>query len=135
MQTGLSSTVSWIFSVTLDDLDDIVRGERPFDPEKFVIVEGTVESVMELDGNEESYLVFVELVKGRWIGLEEIGVTKCYVRFAGPEFSGLLSSRPIGDGSTVSLNSRVLVVGNLGVLEAEDGSPIPVVIAIYARVL
>lgn len=123
------------FSATLEDLDEIVRGERPFDPEKLVIVEGAVESITVVNREEESFLAFAELVKGRWIGLEEIGVTTCYVQFAGPEFSGRLSSRPAEDGSTVSLNSRVLVVGNLGVLEAEDGNPIPVVIAIYARVL
>lgn len=126
------------FSVSTADLVELVRSGRAdeIDPEKYLILEGSVASTLLLDPNEETYWAIVELVAGEWIGLEEIEVYRVFVYLEGPQFSNRVVERmPRDPGPEIIQNNTDLTVvaSFLGVTDGGDGTDVPVVGAIAVR--
>jgi len=126
------------FSMSTADLVEIVRSEAydRIDPDKYLILQGSVASTMILDPSVETYQALVELVSSEWLSLSEIAVYKVFVLLEGPDFSDRVVERlPRDPGPEIILtNSQLMVVGEfIGVAEDTDGSTVPVVSAVALR--
>jgi hypothetical protein len=126
------------FSISTAELVAMARSEQydRIDPDKYLILQGSVASALVLDPNVETYQALVELVASEWHGLENIEVYKVYVLLEGPEFSNRVVERlPRDPGPEIILtNSELLVVAEfLGVTDDVDGSVVPVVTAVSIR--
>ena len=123
-------SLSRLYKLVQDDAYDLI------DPDRYMILQGSVASTAVLDPNEETYQSLLEIVDGEWVGLESITIYRVYVLLVGPEFAARVPDRPPRDpGPEVILtNSTVMVVGQfIGVLDEEDGSVSPVIEAIAIR--
>ena len=126
------------FAISTAELVELVRTEEfdRIDPDKLLILQGSVASTLVLDPTLETYQALVELVASRWVGLERIEVYRVYVLLEGPDFSNRVVERlPRNPGPEIILtNSELLVVAEfIGVTDGDDGSVIPVVTAIAIR--
>lgn len=126
------------FSLSTKELVELVRTEdfARIDPERYLILQGSVASTTVLDPSVETYQALVELVASEWVGLTDIEVYRVYVLLNGPEFSTRVVERmPRSPGPEIILaNSELLVVGQyVGAAEGDDGTLIPVVAAIALR--
>jgi hypothetical protein len=105
------------FSVTvktLERLDPATARDFRLD-ERFLLLDGTVNTVEVLDPEESRYQVIVELVSGEWIGLEEVRSYRCLVLFSGPEYARVFPRRAPRDAGprVITPNDRVLMVARL----------------------
>jgi hypothetical protein len=103
-------------------------------PAKFVILNGTYDSVLEAD--ESAGTVIIELVTGEWIGLEDVKSYHCLVQFTGPEYLKAFPVKvPANAGPDVFAKSaRLLVVAApLGVVELTDGRTVWLLEGVYYR--
>ncbi len=99
-----------VFNRSIESLGKAFERGVKIDTDKFYILNGTVSSVKVVNRKRASYEVLVEIVSGRWIGLDRIEVYKVVVRFKGPQFYGfILTRRP-------RRVTRPLVLPNTGVL-------------------
>ncbi len=126
------------FSTTLKDLSQQVQsdGGASVDPNRYLILEGTVASIMIADPNPDSYVAVVELVRGEWIGLEQINLFRVYVIMEGPTFAERLPLRMPRDPGPeiITTNSKLMVIGQFqGVDEGAGGEAVPVVRAAFVR--
>ena len=126
------------FSVSTADLVQLTRSERydEIDPDRYLILQGSVASTLVLDPAVETYQALVELVASEWTSLANIDVYKVYVLLEGPEFSNrVVDPLPRAPGpEIIQTNSQLLVVGVfIGVADDADGSVIPVVAAAAIR--
>jgi hypothetical protein len=126
------------FSMSTAELVQLARSEQydRIDPDKYLILQGSVASTLVLDPNVETFQALVELVASEWHGLDTIDVFKVLVLLEGPEFSNRVVERlPRDPGPEIILaNSELLVVAVfLGVSDDTDGSIVPVVTAISIR--
>jgi len=125
-------------STSTAGLVELIRTERYdlIDPDKYLMLTGSVASTVVYDSNVETYFALVELVASEWVGLETIEVYKVFVLLEGPEFSTRVVERlPRDPGPEIILtNSQLLVVGVYsGVAEDLDGSIVPVLTAVAVR--
>ena len=123
-------SLSRLYKLVQDGAYDLI------DPDRYMILQGSVASTTVLDSNEETYRSQLEIVGGEWVGLESISIYRVYVLLAGPEFAARVPDRPPRNpGPEVILtNSVVMVVGRfIDVREEEDGSVSPVIEAIAVR--
>ena len=128
------------FSMTLRDLSLLVtRGNQDqADTDRFIIVDGSVTSREVLSGEGETFVGEIEVIQGEWIGLEDVRMYRCIVRFTGDEFASLIPARRSRRRSEteLTLHSRVLVVGRLAEFRTmADGSVIPVIEGKFIRLL
>lgn len=126
------------FSISTRELVELVRAENfeRIDPDRYLVLQGSVASTTVLDPAAETYQALVELVASEWVGLTDIEVYRVYVLLNGPEFSTRVVERlPRNPGPEIILpNRELLVVGQyVGAAEGDDGSLIPVVVAIALR--
>jgi hypothetical protein len=126
------------FTISTAELVEFVRNGQydRIDPEKLLILQGSVASTLVMDATVETYQALVELVASRWVGLESIDVFRVYVLLEGPEFSDRVVERlPRDPGPEIILtNSELLVIAEfIGVTDDDDGSVVPVVTAIAVR--
>jgi hypothetical protein len=93
---------------------------------RLVLLDGTVAALQFLDAEEASFAVEMELVAGEWVGLEDVKIYRCRVRFQGPAFFSQFPRRAPKnpDSSVVVLNDRVVVVAR-AVARGEDGAGQP----------
>ena len=111
------------FSVTiktLSQLDEATANAYGL-MDRFLLLDGTVTNILVLDGNEESYLVQVELVSGEWIGLEDVRSYSCWVLFSGPRFASVFPARipRTPPPEVIAANDHILIVAialGMGVL-------------------
>ena len=104
------------FSITLKDFDKLNLEE--YDPillRKTLILDGKINSIEYLNDSIEKFAVVVELVKGEWIGLEEIATYRCLVVFEGSEFVDNFKSREETNSVLhhIMPKSRVIIAGKL----------------------
>ena len=105
------------FSVTIKELHSSLTeaGKIALDPDKFIIINGSVLSIQIYDKSEQEFAASVELVLGEWDGLEDVHIYKCVVIFQGPSFYPVIPSRTPREPvpGVVLKNSRVIVVAKL----------------------
>ncbi|UCF99809.1 MAG: hypothetical protein JSV89_09785 [Spirochaetaceae bacterium] len=128
------------FSVTiktLSQLDEATANAYGL-MNRFLLLDGTVTNILILDGNEESYLVQVELVSGEWIGLEEVRSYSCWVLFSGPRFASVFPARVprTPPPEVIESNDHILIVAvALQTVEIAEGETAWVLEGIHARPL
>ena len=114
-KTDFDSVVD--FSVTLRELSYALKADASvkINPEKFIVVYGTVSSVSFLNRKKDTYKVRLELVSGEWIGLEDVKSYRVYVDFEGPDYYRVIPARrPKTIGSEVVVkDSRVLIIAKI----------------------
>jgi len=103
------------FGINLETLSKLASDRAGFfsDDAPLVILTGSVASRVVLRPGPEDYLAEIELVDGRWEGLEEVLTFRCVVRFEGPEYETFVpagrSRRPPED--EIPLNASIMVIG------------------------
>ncbi len=126
------------FDITLQDLDRLVNSEgyRNIQGDKLLILNGAISAIEVVSGEEEPFQAEIDLVSGKWIGMEDVEMYTCLVRVSGPEFEERIPVRrrrePRPDEITV--NSLALVVGRLAdVIEMNNGRRKAVVEGLHIR--
>jgi len=128
------------FSVTvktLERLDPATARDYRLD-ERFLLLDGTVNTIEVIDPDESRYQVIVELVSGEWIGLEEVRSYRCLVLFSGPEYARVFPRRAPRDPGprVITPNDRVLMVARLlEPVQLEAGESVWVLEGSYVRPL
>lgn len=121
------------FTLDMETLADLASsGEDVFSEDApLVIITGAVAARIVLQPGPEDYLSEIELLDGRWQGVESVTTFRCIVQFRGPEYENFVparrSRRPPPE--EIPLNATVMVVGrpvstrstNTGTLAVLDG--------------
>ena len=128
------------FSITLQEIHRILEDEGPagLPTERTLVIDGVVAEILVIDPEPESFLVQIELVTGRWIGLEEIRLYRAYVFVQGPQFFERVSAGAAANDQrdVVTPNSRIIVLGNIvDVFVDEDGTSAPIIDGIDLRLI
>ena len=126
------------FSVTLKTLAALTENQARGLAGRLLLLDGTVANLQFLDPGEASFAVELELVGGEWVGVEDVKIYRCRVRFSGPEYFRRFPRRAPRTPAPeqIVLNDHLLVVARLaGRATAEDGSPLWVLEALHARSL
>jgi hypothetical protein len=120
---------------TLDGLSAAQARERGLTG-RLLLLDGTVAALRFLDPEEASFTVEMELVDGEWVGLEEVKIYRCRVRFQGPAFFRQFPRRaPKSPGpSQIGLDDRVLVVAKALLKGGEEaGQPLWLLQGLHVR--
>jgi hypothetical protein len=121
-------------TATIKTLAEQVAAGNYEAPAKFVILNGTFDSVFETD--EATGTVVIELVSGEWIGLEDVRSYHCLIRFTGAEYLKTFpATPPRNPGPEIFAKSaRLLVVAApYGVVELADGRLLWLLDGVYHR--
>jgi len=103
---------------------------------RLLLLDGTVAALHFLDSEEVTFDVEMELVAGEWVGLEEVKIYRCRIRFQGPGFFPQFPRRaPKSPGPfQVALDDRVLVVVKALRKEGEEsGQPLWLLQGLHVR--
>jgi hypothetical protein len=98
--------------------------------ERVLVLDGTVNAITVYSEEADDFYVEMEIVSGRWSGVESVKVFRAYVFFDDPVFAGKMAERPPrqADPSLILRNTRVLVAGQLvSLAEDPEGRPVPVI--------
>ncbi len=103
------------FNATIDSLSVALEKNLSVDREKIYVLNGTVSSVTIVNRKRANYEVILEVVSGKWVGLEKIEVYKVMVRFKGPQYYGVILTRKPRRAShpVIVPNTKVLFVGKI----------------------
>jgi hypothetical protein len=125
------------FSATLESLSKEATANQPVSTGgKLVVLNGVAETIQNLSNDPKQFYALIELIDGKWQGLQSVSLYRCYVLVQGPQFASqvLLRSQKNPPPDAVDVNSQLLVVGDVkGVVAAPDGSNVPVVEAYFLR--
>lgn len=105
---------------------------------RVVIVDGIASSITVYSEDPNDFYVEVELVSGRWNGVESVEMYKAFVFLDDPAFTGRLAERipRDPDPELIIRNDRVLVAGRLvSLAEDPEGRLVPVLQAYDIRAL
>jgi hypothetical protein len=107
---------------------------------RVLILNGTVNAVTVYSEEPDDYYVEMEIVSGRWHGVESVRIYRAYVFFDDPVFTGRMAERaprePDPDSDLILRNDNVLIAGKLvSVAEDPEGHPVPVLQAYEIRLL
>ena len=100
------------FSITLKDLDRLIRQGRFAPPERALVLDGTIKRIDVLDPTPATFAVQLELVKGEWFEREAVRSYRSIILLEGRQFATYFPPR--GEDPTaaaIPLNSRVVVAG------------------------
>lgn len=127
---------------TLEDISDALNelGPDAVDPTRIYILTGQVAAVTYLDPTPDPALFWVELeiVGGRWDGLEDVEIFRAFVNVYDPFYAEIIPQRPPrdADGRLVVAGRQVLISGlYLDAAPLDDGSLAPVFQALTIRPL
>lgn len=124
---------------TLQSLSETASHHKPLSTGgRLVLLSGVAASISSLSNDPKRFLALIELVRGKWKGLQSVSLYRCYVLVRGPRFASQVLLHPTAHpaADAVKANSQLLVVGELrGTISAPDGSEVPVVEAYYLRPL
>lgn len=126
------------FKTTLESLSKDAANQSVSANGKLVILNGVAESIQNLSTNPKQFYAMIELVDGKWHGLQSVSLYRCYVLVQGAQFASQVLLRPQNNppANAVGANSQLMVVGDVkGVVAAPDGTNVPVVQAFYIRKL
>ncbi|MFP4484741.1 MAG: hypothetical protein ACLFO1_07780 [Spirochaetaceae bacterium] len=106
--------------------------------ESVLVLDGVVSGVNVIDEDPETFRAEINLVSGRWRGLDQIVMYKVVVIVQGPEFAARIPMRPTREeppGGTIERNKRVIVAGTIaGVADdPETERTVPVLNGYYVR--
>ena len=103
-----------------------------------MVLNGVAASIQSLSNDPKQFYALIELVDGKWHGLQSVSLYRCYVLAQGSRFASqvLLGPESNPPADAVRTNSQIMVVGEVkGVVAAPDGGTVPVVVAYYIRPL
>lgn len=103
--------------------------------DQYLIIEGTISSIIEIERSDANLILDLQLVSGRWIGLEKVEDYKCIVNINGKEWEPRFPRRrprTLTDEIIIQ-NNQVLVIGKVSSY-VMDGSLLKAVVdASYLR--
>ncbi|MDA3951905.1 MAG: hypothetical protein PF508_22040 [Spirochaeta sp.] len=105
---------------------------------RVLILDGTAANITVYSEEPEDFYIELELVSGRWDGVESVQMFRVYVVLDDPAFAGLLAERAPRDPDPelILRSDRVLVAGRLvSLAEDPEGRPVPVLHAYDIRAL
>lgn len=111
------------FDTSIDTIAEAVRSGTTveIEPERYLMLEGSVAAVIVFDPTPETFQAVVELVSADWQGLQSIAVNRVYILLQGPVFADRVASRPTPDADTIQVNQELLVIGQfVGTAQLED---------------
>ncbi len=140
----------FIFGQTLEDFNNIVdfnatiaslsnaaeKGNVEALPEKIVIIDGTVAERYVIQSGTDNFVGQLNIVGGKWIGVEEVVMYQCILLLQGEKFSNAIPARRTRNPhpDEIQVNSRIMVVGKvLALHQMQDGETVPVLDAYYIR--
>lgn len=127
------------FSLDLEGLSRLaIAGEGEFPEDApLVILTGSVASREVLQPGPEDYLGEIELLGGRWQGVEEVTTFRCIVQFRGAEYATFIPARRSRQTppEEIPLNASLLVVGKLSGVRADDRGNVVIVQGYFVRFL
>jgi hypothetical protein len=103
---------------------------------RLLLLDGTVAALRFLDSEEATFAVEMELVAGEWVGLEEVKIYRCRIRFQGPAFFRQFPRRApkSPEPSQVALDDRVLIVAKTLLKGGEEsGQPLWLLQGLHVR--
>ena len=102
---------------------------------KYIVINGTISSLMEIERSENNFILDLHVVGGRWISLERVENYSCIVNVSGIEWESRFPKRPPREETEEILlqNNRIMVIGKVSSYVMEQGNLIAVVDAEYIR--
>lgn len=116
-------------AMTPGELDDIIDSDR------FIVIDGTIASVTEIERSDNNFILDLHLVSGRWKGLESVIDYKCIVNVSGKEWEPRFpkrTPRTITDEILLQ-NYHVLVIGKVSSYVMDNSELTAVVDAVHIR--
>ena len=104
------------FSITLKALNKLILEEYDSNLlKKIVILDGKINTIEYLNNSFEQFSVILELVKGEWIGLDEIATYRCLILFEGSQFVENFNYEEQSNSNLTHITpkSRVIVAGKI----------------------
>lgn len=103
--------------VTLEKLNSLGPGELDdlIESDKYIIIDGTIASITEIERSDNNLILDIHLVSGRWKGLESVVDYKCIVNVTGKEWEERFpkrTPRTITDELLLQ-NYHVMVIGKV----------------------
>ncbi|TVQ99532.1 MAG: hypothetical protein EA403_12910 [Spirochaetaceae bacterium] len=101
-----------------------------------VLLDGVIAEITVIDPEPESFFAQIDLVTGRWRGLDEIRLYRAYVFVQGPRFAAMIPASPPRepDPDLLTVNSRIMVAGALvDLFDEPDGGVAPVIDGFHLR--
>ena len=110
------------FTITLRDLDRLVRQGQFEPPPRALVLDGTIKRITIFDPNPATFDAEIELVKGEWFEREAVRSYRSIIVLQGGRFASLFPPRGVEPTrAAIPLNSRVMVAGvALGVAPMSD---------------
>ncbi len=125
------------FRTSLEELNSAVSdGTLGSYQDRVVIIEGTVASSVVYSPDPNDFYAEVELISGRWEGLESVKVSRAFVVMMGPDFAGRIPERAPRepDPDQILQNMHITVAGTVYDVTMDDqGNPVPLIVAYDAR--
>lgn len=114
---------------TPDKLDKIIESE------KYIILEGIISSIREIERSENNFIIDLHLLNGEWIGLDKIDVYKCIINVDGKEWENRFPKRAPRESTEelILLNNQVMVIGKVTDYVMDNSILTAVVDAEYIR--
>ncbi len=137
-QKDFDNTVN--FSLNIEQIDTLVSQSKQaqIDRNRYLILNGAVASIEIIRPDEKDFLALVELVSGKWTGLEKVSLYRVYVILSGPEYFKRLPAQPprTPEPGMIAVNDKILVVGTFAdVGQAPDGKMVAVIRGDKVRLL
>lgn len=105
------------FSVTLELIHRALTAERTdaVTTEKAVVLDGAISAIQIIDAEAENFAAELNIVDGKWLGLEDVKMYSCVVEVKGPEFAARIPARRSRREvrNEIAANSHVIVVGRI----------------------
>lgn len=82
---------------------------------KYIAVDGSISSLRDIERSDSDLIIDLNLVNGRWIGLEKVEYYTCIVNVSGIEWASRFPARTprVLTDDLVQQNDRVLVIGKV----------------------
>jgi hypothetical protein len=137
-QKDFDNTVN--FSLNIEQIDTLVSQSKQaqIDRNRYLILNGAVASIEIIRPDEKDFLALIELVSGKWTGLEKVSLYRVYVILSGPEYFKRLPAQPprTPEPGMIAVNDKILVVGTFAdVGQAPDGKMVAVIRGDKVRLL
>ncbi len=125
------------FGTSLEELNAAIETGRLDEyQDRIIVVDGTVASAMVYSPDPNDFYAEVELVGGRWIGLDAVDINRAYIVMMGPEFAERVPERPPREPvpGQIVRNSEIIVAGTIYDVTPDDqGRLVPLIVAYDAR--
>lgn len=136
-----SETVNLNSFINLDiSLKELSRSEPEFldsiiSSEKYIIVEGTISSITDIERSENNLILDIHIINGEWIGLEKVEVYKCIINVSGLFWEKRFPQRKPREltDELLEVNDQIMVIGKVQDYVLDNSSLTAVVNAEHIR--